>query len=191
LLIKKVKMLEQYNLMYPLGKYEIPVFISDVHINNWKLTIDETPTILRNLIDHLTDSALNWKYRPHGWTIAQVVHHMCDSHTNALIRFKLSLTEDTPTIKPYLEGAWAELPDYQIQYLHHSLTMLESVHAKLLVILNHISIFDFHNKSYFHPESHKNYTLGEALGLYDWHCKHHLQHIRQAIEFKNSFLNLK
>lgn len=176
-----------FNMMYPIGKYEVPEFITESHINSWKTTIDETPVIVRTLIEDLPQNSLEWKYRPHGWTIAQVIHHMCDSHTNALIRFKLSLTEDTPTIKPYMEGAWAELADYDIKFLHHSLLMLEAVHAKFSILLDSIPINDFHNKSYFHPESHKNYTLGEALGLYDWHSKHHTQHIRQALDFKNIF----
>ncbi len=180
-------MLENYSMMYPIGKYEVPEFITESHINNWKTTIDETPIVIRNLTDGLQNNALNWHYRPHGWTIAQVVHHMCDSHANALIRFKLSLTEDTPTIKPYLEGAWAELGDYDVKYLHYSLMMLEAVHFKFSIILNNISLNDFHKKSYFHPESHKNFTLGEALGLYDWHSRHHTQHIRQAIDYKNNF----
>jgi truncated hemoglobin YjbI len=179
--------MNNYDLAYPIGKYEVPEFITQAHIDEWINTIEETPTVLNGLIENLPLASLEWVYRPHGWTIAQVIHHMCDSHTNALMRFKLSLTEDTPTIKPYLEGAWAGLEDYDIKYLHYSKVMLESVHAKFAIILKKLSVSDFHNKSYFHPESHKNFTLGEALGMYDWHSKHHLQHIRQALKFSGKF----
>jgi hypothetical protein len=179
--------MNNYDLMYPIGKYEAPEFINQSHVDAWTTTIEETPTILNGLINSLKPEAMQWVYRPHGWTIAQVIHHMCDSHTNALVRFKLAITEDTPTIKPYLEGAWAELEDYDAKYIHHSTLMLEAVHAKLVIILKKLTISDYHNKSYFHPESHKNFTLGEVLGMYDWHSKHHIHHIRQAIKFEGKF----
>jgi hypothetical protein len=179
---------EHYNLMYPIGKYESPSFIADSNIKTWINTIEETPTIVLNKVSNLSQKDLALIYRPHGWSIAQVVHHMCDSHANAFIRFKLALTEDTPTIKPYMEGLWADLADYDIKYLHHSLQMLEAIHAKWTILLKSMDIHDFHNKSYFHPESHKNWTLGDALGLYDWHTRHHTRHIQQAIDYQGSFV---
>lgn len=176
-----------YNLMYPIGKYEVPSFIGSNHINKWIQTIEETPIILRSLVEPLHTKQLHWQYRPNGWSIHEVVHHMSDSHTNALIRFKLALTEEVPTIKPYKEGLWAELADCKSEYIHHSLLLLEAIHAKFTIILKGMSTTDFHNKSYFHPESHKNFTLGEALGMYDWHCNHHIAHIRQAMEYEGLF----
>jgi hypothetical protein len=178
---------EMYELMYPIGKYEVPSFIGSNHIEKWIDTIEETPTILRSLTESLHNKELSWQYRPHGWNIHQVVHHMSDSHTNALLRFKLALTEEVPTIKPYKEGLWVELADCKSEYLHHSLLLIEAVHAKFTLLLKSMSISDFHTKSYFHPESHKNFTLGEALGLYDWHCQHHTTHIKQALEFQGVF----
>lgn len=176
-----------YELMYPVGKFEVPNLISENHCNQWKQTIDECPTLVIDLTKSLDHQTLNWKYRPHGWTIAQVVHHLSDSHMNALIRFKLALTEDTPVIKPYLEGFWANLADYDIALMHYSLNILEAVHVKWVNILNSMDIHDFHKKSYYHPESQKNFTLGEALGLYDWHCKHHIAHIKQALQSEGKF----
>lgn len=176
-----------YALMYPIGKFEAPEFIREDHILKWVKTIEETPVILHDLISSLSVKDLGLHYRPNGWSISQVIHHLSDSHSNALIRFKLALTEDTPTIKPYKEGLWVELADSKPEYVHHSKLLIESVHAKWLLLLNHMDIHDYHNKSYFHPESHKNFTLGEVLGLYDWHCRHHLEHIKQALKFKGEF----
>ncbi|MBK8701305.1 MAG: putative metal-dependent hydrolase [Saprospiraceae bacterium] len=176
-----------YKLMYPIGKYESPTFITENEIRLWIQTIEETPTLVRDVIEGLGIRQLSLQYRPNGWSIAQVIHHMCDSHTNAFIRFKLALTEDTPTIKPYKEGLWANLVDYSPEYLHYTLIMLDAVHAKLTLLLKAMDIHDFHNRSYFHPESHKNFTLGDALSLYDWHCRHHLAHIHQALDFDGKF----
>lgn len=178
---------ELYDLMYPIGKFEAPAFIGHDHIEQWIPTIEETPILIRDLVSPLSAKQLLWQYRPHGWSIHQVVHHMSDSHTNALLRFKLALTEDVPTIKPYKEGLWVEQADAKPEYLHHSLLLLEAVHAKFTLVLRNMTTADFHHKSYFHPESHKNFTLGEALGLYDWHCRHHIAHIHQAFEYQGIF----
>ncbi len=178
---------EDYNLRYPIGTFSAPDFINENHINLWRNTIEELPTILHGLIDNLSQEQWDWKYRDHGWTIAQVIGHMCDSHTNAFIRFKLALTEDTPTIKPYKEGLWAELGDYDKKHIFHAMNMLESVHYRWMVLLKNMDVHTFHNRSYFHPDSHKNFTLGEGLGLYDWHCKHHTEHIKNALKFENKF----
>ncbi len=178
---------EMYELMYPIGKFEAPSFIGNHHIQKWIQTIEDTPMILRSLVEPLHAKQLHWHYRPNGWQIHQVVHHMSDSHTNALMRFKLALTEDVPTIKPYHEGLWVELEDCKADMIHHSLLLIEAIHAKFTLVLKGMTTTDFHNKSYFHPESHKNFTLGEALGLYDWHCNHHLAHIRQALEHEDRF----
>ncbi len=178
---------QMYQWMYPIGKYEVPGFIGENEIGRWIQTIEDLPTEVRGLVDGLSSKELSWVYRPHGWNMAQVIHHMCDSHTHAYIRFKLAMTEDTPTIKPYKEGLWAMLEDYKVEYLHHSLQMLDAVHAKFTILLRSMDIHDYHKKSYFHPESHKNFTLGEALGLYDWHCRHHLAHLHQAVDYKGVF----
>lgn len=178
---------QMYRWMYPIGKYEVPDFIGQHEIDQWIQTIEDLPTELQGLLADLESRELAYVYRPHGWSIAQVVHHLCDSHTNAFIRFKLALTEDTPTIKPYKEGLWAKMPDYDADYLHYSLQMLEAVHARFAIVLRSMDIHDYHNRSYFHPESHKNFTLGEALGMYAWHSRHHMAHIHQALDYKGEF----
>jgi hypothetical protein len=180
-------MQDLYSLRYPIGIFESPDFIGEDLINRWKQTIEDTPTIVRQLVNELSTLELKYIYRPHGWTIAQVVHHMADSHMNAFVRFKLALTEENPTIKPYEEGAWVMLGDCKDEYLHHSLLLLEGLHAKWTILLNNMSLADFHNHSYFHPGSHKTFILGEVLGLYDWHCKHHTEHIKQALRHKGKF----
>lgn len=174
-------------LMYPLGLFATPVAILPTDLELWRQTITETPSVVETLITDLNEHQLNFQYRPNGWTIAQVVHHMSDSHMNAFIRFKLTLTEDTPIIKPYREDLWAELKDGQNQYLHHALSLLKALHAKWAIILQSMNFDDYINRSYIHPQNNIKYTLGEALALYDWHCKHHCQHIRQALKFEGNF----
>jgi hypothetical protein len=173
--------------MYPIGKFEAPDIIKKEHCDAWMQTIDECPTLVFELTDHLTLAQLEWRYRPNGWSIAQVVHHMTDSHMNAFIRFKLALTEEVPTIKPYHEGAWAEMVDYKSTDIHYSKSILEGLHARWYKVLKSMDIHDFHNRSYYHPESQKNYILGEVLGLYDWHCRHHIAHIKQALASEGNF----
>jgi hypothetical protein len=182
-----IKLMDNFDLMYPIGKFEAPDFITESYINTWKQTIEDTPVLLRQLVEPLNAHELSHKYRPNGWNINQVVHHMSDSHINAYIRFKLALTEDTPTIKPYEEGLWAKTAEVTVENIHYSLLMLEATHGKLSIILKNMHLSDFHKYSYYHPASHKNFTLGEVLGLYDWHSRHHLAHIKQALNFKDQF----
>ena len=176
-----------FNLMYPLGKYQAPTEITKDHLNDWMWTIEEFPTVLHGKLKGLTPQELNWVYRPKGWTIAQVVHHLADSHMNALIRFKLSLTEEQPTIKPYHEGLWARLSDYRTDNVHLAFNVLEGVHAKWYDLLKAMEPEDFIEKGYYHPELKDTFSLGKALGLYDWHCRHHREHISQALTYEGRF----
>jgi hypothetical protein len=178
---------ENYNLRYPIGTYEVPDFIGKDLVHKWTATIEETPIIVRQLVENLSLAELKYIYRPNGWTIAQVVHHMADSHLNAYVRFKLALTEDTPTIKPYEEAAWVQQADCKDEYLHHSLLLLEAIHSKWAIIIKSLTLADYHSHSYFHPASHKTFILGEVLGMYDWHSKHHIEHIKQALSYKGIF----
>lgn len=178
---------ELYNLMYPIGKYEVPVEITKDHLKDWKWMIEEFPTVIYGKLKGLTEVELKWAYRPNGWNIAQVVHHLSDSHMNALIRFKLALTEDMPTIKPYHEGLWANLSDYRTDNVHSAFNLLESIHGKWYSILKHMTEEEFHNKGYYHPELKQHFSLGAALGLYDWHCRHHREHISQALSYEGRF----
>jgi uncharacterized damage-inducible protein DinB len=124
----------------------------------------------------LSREQLDTRYRPGGWTVKQVVHHVPDSHLNAYTRFKLALTEDEPTIKPYDEAAWAELPDSQQVPIDVSLTLLESLHGRWVSLLRSMKAADF-RRGLRHPEHDRVLTLGQMLALYAWHGRHHVGHI--------------
>ena len=127
----------------------------------------------------MNDAQLDTHYRPGGWTVRQTVHHVADSHLNAYVRFKLALTEDTPTIRPYDEAEWAELPDSTMP-LENSFKIIEGVHSRWVNLLNSMSDDDY-QKKLVHPESGE-WTLEKFLGLYAWHSKHHTAHITKLAE---------
>ena len=135
------------------------------------------PQQLSHQLDHMTPQHLATPYRPGGWTGHQLVHHLADSHMNCLIRFKLALTEDNPTIKPYNEGAWAMLLDTAGVPLEASLKILEGVHARWTTLLQHFAATDW-ERTFFHPESQQTTKLDTALGAYSWHGRHHLAHLK-------------
>lgn len=139
--------------------------------------IAELPARMRAAVEGLSDKQLDTPYRPEGWTVRQVVHHVPDSHINAYTRFKLALTEDTPRIKPYDEAKWAELPDGRTGSVAPSLAMLEGVHARWTVLLRAMRGEDFARKLE-HPESGVQ-PLDRMLALYAWHSRHHLAHITE------------
>jgi DinB superfamily len=167
-------------LKYPIGKFAKPESYTADLLKNWKNTIAEFPNMVKKTTENLGESQLNTPYRPQGWTIRQVVHHCADSHMNAFIRFKLALTEEVPTIKPYEEQLWAEQADYKLP-LEASLKILEGLHYRWNVLLESMNETDFENQ-YIHPATGKKLDLYFMLGLYDWHCRHHLAHIMQAIQ---------
>ncbi len=166
--------MELEKLKYPIGKSQSRSFTPD---NKAKAlaTIADFPQQMRKATKNLTTAQLDQPYRPGGWTIRQLVHHCADSHMNAFVRFKLALTEDTPKIKPYEEAEWAKHEDYKMD-IEVSLLILDSVHARWAVLLQHMSDHDFERK-YFHPEAAAESSLSEVTLHYDWHCRHHLAHI--------------
>lgn len=170
-------------LKYPIGKFEIPQKIGREQVESYLRTIAEFPAKLKEAVQGLTDEQLDTAYRPGGWSVRQVVHHCADSHMNALIRFKLAVTEDKPTIKPYLQGSWAQLPDSQLP-VDLSLKILEGLHQRMYVLWRHFSEEDL-EKCYIHPEHGKVFKLSEAMAQYDWHCRHHLAHILQLKQSMN------
>ena len=149
----------------------------------WIQTISNFPKLLNELTQNLSTEQKNQTYREGGWTIKQVVHHCADSHMNSLVRFKLALTEDSPTIRPYFEDRWAELIDGKEDDLSDSLLLLTALHAKWTRLLNDLSEEDL-NRNYIHPEHGKSISLLEAIGLYAWHCEHHLAHVKLALAEK-------
>jgi hypothetical protein len=179
------KMPSNYKLRYPIGEFNCPKTISKKQIESWITTIECLPKNINVLTKSLSENELNFQYRPEGWTIKQVVHHLADSHMNSIIRFKLALTEDAPTIRPYFEDRWAKLEDYDHQ-VDPALSILYGVHAKLVVILKNLSDLEL-KREFIHPEHGKHFTLDETIGMYAWHSEHHLAHIKQAIKHKGQF----
>jgi len=163
-------------LKYPIGKFTKPETISQETLTQWIADIASFPERLKKEVSHLADAQLDTPYRPEGWTIRQVVHHCADSHINSLIRFKWALTEEKPTIKPYFEDRWAELADSKTFPIQSSIQILEGVHARWVALLSGFDNNDL-QRIYIHPEHNKEFSLAEAIGLYAWHCNHHLAHI--------------
>ena len=178
--------METEALKYPIGKFEKPTNIGQELIAQWIGDIEIFPKRLRGLVEGLSVEELNWKYRPEGWSIKQVVHHCSDSHLNSIIRFKWTLTEDTPTIKAYFEDRWAELPDSNDDDLALSLKLIDALHAKWVRILRSLTD-DQLERTFFHPESERYISLKENIGIYAWHCNHHLAHIQQALNAKGKY----
>jgi hypothetical protein len=159
---------------YPIGKFEFQGEITNDVVKTWIKEIEELPGLLRAAVKNMNIEQLDTPYRLGGWTVRQVVHHLADSHMNAYVRFKLALTEENPTIKPYQEGKWAELPDSKLP-INVSLELLTSLHKRLVQLLRNLSTNDL-KKTFLHPESGE-VTVGKNIGLYAWHSRHHLAHI--------------
>lgn len=168
-------------LKYPIGNWNFPESFDPNEIDPQIETICQFPEQIQILTENLSDEVLLKTYRPGGWNIFQLVHHCADSHLNAFIRFKLTLTEDTPTIKTYKEDKWAELSDADHFEIIPSLQIITGVHARWVRILKKMNEEDFH-RTLFHPEMNKAIALFEMLSLYAWHCRHHLKHIQMAKE---------
>jgi hypothetical protein len=164
------------NLRFPIGRWQRPeTALSAAELEAHMATLAGFPALIRAKVAHLTDEVLDTPYRPEGWTVRQVVHHCADSHTNGMIRTKLSLTEEKPTIKPYKENFWAQLPDYQLP-VASSLRMIEVVHERWVFLLQQVQPEDW-AREYVHPEYGTVFRLDQVVDLYAWHCKHHLGHI--------------
>jgi len=173
-------------LKFPIGEFTSPSSIETSTIEAWIGSVATFPNRVEALTQNLNTEQRNWKYRPEGWTIKQVVHHCADSHMNSLIRFKLALTEDSPIIRPYWENRWAELPDSLDDNLQASLLLLKGLHQKWVLLLNQLSSQDL-EREFVHPEHGKRFSLKENIGVYAWHCEHHLAHIEQAIRAMGSY----
>lgn len=167
-------------LKYPIGKFIVPVTYTNEDIRGWINDIKELPGKLRQTIITLNETQLDTPYRPGGWTLRQVVHHVADSHLNAMIRFKWALTEDQPTIKAYKQSDWALLPDYRLP-VEPSLKLLEGLHQRLVALFESFTEDDW-DRSFIHPETGATITLKRNLALYAWHSKHHLAHITETMK---------
>jgi hypothetical protein len=166
-------------LKYPIGKFQTPIRMERIQIQDWIKVIEEFPKKLNNEVKDLIEIELEKQYRPGGWTIQQVVNHCADSHMNSFIRFKLALTENTPTIKPYFENLWAELPDARDFPVESSLKILEGLHQRWINLLRSLSDVDL-DRQFKHPETNELISLKINIGIYAWHCEHHLAHVKNA-----------
>jgi hypothetical protein len=168
------------DLRYPIGRFEAPQTVTPEQREAWIADLDRFPGDMRRAVGMLNDAQLDTPYRPGGWTVRQVVHHVPDSHMNAYVRFRLALTETTPTIKPYDEAAWARLADANAAPIEPSLKLLESLHVRWTLLLTSMQDADF-AKSFRHPELGE-IRLDTNLALYSWHGRHHLAHIESLRE---------
>ena len=174
------------SLSFPIGPYQPSEEITSAQIEQWINEIASFPQSLKALTGELGEPELNWRYRPGGWTVKQVVHHCVDSHMNALIRFKLALTEESPRIRPYFEDRWAELPDALSDRIEDSLTVITALHKKWVFLLQKLTDEQM-ERSFIHPEHGQAFSLKEAIGQYAWHGNHHLAHIKLALETQGKY----
>ena len=174
------------NDRYPIGRFERLRGPLDAAARTALIdTIERTPATIRSLVERLDETELESPYRDGGWTIRQVVHHVPDSHMNVYIRMKLAVTEDTPTIKPYDEGQWAELPDGRSAPISMSLDLLDALHRRWVVFLRALPEQQF-QRTFAHPEL-GSVAIFEALAMYAWHSRHHTAHIQNAISSSSRF----
>ncbi len=167
-------MTELDDLRYPIGKFRPPAENTPALRAAQIETLRLLPERLRSAVAGLSDAQLDTPYRDGGWTVRQVVHHFADSHANSYVRFKLALTEDWPTIKPYDEDAWARTPDTK-QAIEPSLVFVTGLHQRLVAVLESMTDADF-VRGFNHPERGRM-TLAANLALYEWHSRHHTAHI--------------
>ena len=161
---------------YPIGPFTYAGRQSDERRLDCIARIAAAPAALRPAVAGLSDAQLDTPYREGGWTVRQVVHHVPDSHLNAYTRFRLALTEPTPTIRPYFEDRWAELADARSAPVELSLALLESLHQRWVLLLRSLAPADWERR-YLHPEHGREWTLDEVLAMYAWHGEHHTAHV--------------
>jgi hypothetical protein len=163
------------DLRYPIGPFVPALELTDVQRKARITEIALTPRKLQRAVLGLNAGQLDTRYRERGWTIRQVAHHLPDSHLNGYTRLKLALTEDEPTIRPYDQAAWAELPDVQLSPVSNALHLLESLHVRFTALLRSLEERDF-RRTFRHPE-HGVVTIDWLLAMYSWHGRHHVAQI--------------
>lgn len=163
---------------YPLGPMPQPLTLTAEERAEAVAAIRSLPTELRALLQSQPDAVLDTPYREGGWTVRQVVHHIADSHMNALVRLKLALTEDNPAVKPYEEGDWARLPDMGLP-VEPSLGLLDGLHTRWVAVLNTLTPEGW-AREWTHPAQGRTYTVDTLAAIYAWHGRHHLTHIRRV-----------
>lgn len=171
------------DLRYPIGQYEPKPFSTELK-EEWLADIKFLPQAIEHAITNLNEAQLQTPYRDGGWTIHQVVHHVADSHINAYCRFKLGYTEEKATIRPYEEKLWATTADVQNLPVNISITLLHALHQRWFEFLNSFTGEDY-QRTIYHPEHKKEFTLWHLLGMYAWHSRHHTAHITSLRERMN------
>ena len=165
------------DLRYPIGRFARPASFTEASRAAAIAAIADTPMRLRDAVHGLSDMQLNTPYRPEGWTVRQVVHHVPDSHINAYVRTRLALTEENPAVKTYDETKWAELADAKSMPVDVSLAMLEAIHARWVTLLRAMTPAQF-SRTFNHPENGPT-TLDTMVAMYGWHGAHHVAHLRE------------
>jgi uncharacterized damage-inducible protein DinB len=165
---------------YPIGKFTYQGPLTPEQKRQYLDDIEQAPARLRAALGGLTDKQLDTPYREGGWTVRQVAHHVPDSHMNSYVRFKLALTEDDPTIKPYMEARWAELPEARQAPVEPSLALLDALHQRWMLVLQSLTDADW-QRTFRHPDLGPM-TLEKNLALYAWHGRHHVAHITSLRE---------
>lgn len=169
---------------YPIGKYE-PQPFSEEQKAKWLMDIHFLPEEIERALLNLNEDQLHTPYREGGWTVHQLVHHVADSHMNAVTRFKLALTEDNPVIKPYLENEWVKLNDVKHLPVNISVTLLHALHRRWYYTIKDLAAGDW-QRTVYHPETKKELSVWFLLGMYAWHGRHHVAHIT-ALREKNNW----
>jgi hypothetical protein len=168
------------NLQYPIGRFDKTKVHTIEEAKNAAIYLIDFSEQLIQKVKDLNNEQLAKYYRPGGWNIRQIVHHLADSHANLYIRLKCTITEDNPTIKGYNEADWAELIDSTMP-LDSSLKIIEGLHLRIGFLVEKLEAHDF-EKTYYHPGYKSTYVLKNVLPLYEWHSKHHLEHINIALK---------
>ena len=164
------------DLRYPVGRFRHAGSATAADRGRWVAEVAELPARFGAAVAGLTPAQWATPYRPGGWTVRQVAHHLADSHVNAYTRFKLALTEDEPTIKPYDEARWAELADVELVDPAVSLALLGALHARWAALLERLTPDEW-ARGYRHPEHGRLFSLTEAVDMYAWHGRHHTAHV--------------
>lgn len=168
------------DLRYPIGEFTARETYSSDETKQHISAIANLPAKLTELVGNWTDDRLNTPYRPDGWTVRQLVHHMADSHINGYVRTKLALTEDNPTVRPYEEGEWANLPDSKLD-IAPSLVLLKSLHLRWATTFDSLTEAEL-QRTFYHPGSNRLFTLAQQAANYAWHGEHHFQHANTLAE---------
>lgn len=171
------------HLKYPVGKFSPQADYTQVQIEEFINNLKKLPENLNEILKNITDKDYQKQYREGSWTVKQLVHHIGESHLNSYIRIKLALTEDNPTIKPYDENAWVKTEENNLLDASVSLKLIDALHQKFVCLAQTLGKNEL-DRTFFHPQSKRNFRISDMLCLYSWHSLHHTAHIKIALDSK-------